>query len=227
MGVVGWVVLGIVLAIVASIYAAYRSWLKGADAQAILATRETGQLAIADATEGAVVRIVGTAKLAEGALEAPLSRRPCLCWRVDVHHYDPGGPDWPARTTRVIEECEATDFVVVDESGRALVRGGGAHVVVDADEHYGDGAIENEATTPELEAFLDRWGQTVGDRQLRYAEAIVAEGDQVQVVGRGSWEPDPDPAAAAGDYRSKAMRLVVEGTEEEPVAITKPATDER
>ena len=40
-------------------------------------------------------------------------------------------------------------------------------------------------------------------------EATLVEGQRVTVRGYLQWEPDPDPAAMAGGYRSRPLRLTV------------------
>lgn len=228
MGAVGWVVLGIAVAVAISIYAAYRSWLRTPQARALMARRRSERHPIADMAEGERGRIEGQALTLDQQLEAPLSRRKCLCWQVRVEVYsasrassDLGTGGW----RQVVDESSAVDFLVEDASGRALVRSAGANASIDADAYYGDGAIEDEQTTPELVEFMRSWGQTTEGRQLRYEEGIVAAGDVVEVVGRGRREPDPDPAATR-DYRSTPTRLILEGGAEEPLALVKLSPDE-
>lgn len=219
------VVVGITLAIVVGGYLAYRSWAKSADGQAMLALGDSTVRSIASFPDGGHGRIAGVARVADQHLEAPLSGRRCVWWRVTVESLSPGGEHSTSSWTQVIDESEAVDFLVEDPTGRVLVRATEAHAVIDPDEHYGEGAIEDESTTPELAAFLRRWGQSVGDRKLRYAEAAITGGDGVEVVGRGRWEPDPDPSAAAGDYRSTPSRLVMAKTDDDPLYLYPPVEE--
>ncbi|HEU5057114.1 MAG TPA: hypothetical protein VFU21_11340, partial [Kofleriaceae bacterium] len=56
--------------------------------------------------------------------------------------------------------------------------------------------------------------------RLRARERLRCEGQPVAALAAGMREPDPDPAAAPGDYRSAALRLVLRAGRGAPLYIT-------
>jgi len=167
---------------------------------------------IAGAEEGALVKISGELVLRGDPIESPLSQRPCAAWEVRVEERRSSGKSSHWHT--IIQDQHAVDFLVEDDSGRALVRAIVPQMALEQDGHFRSGTFED--APPALEGFLAEHGHTstglLGfNKSMRYREGALEAGERVTVLGVCRWEPDPDPAAAgAGGYRKGALRLVVE-----------------
>lgn len=181
--------------------------------------RAAPRVSVADATDGTLVRIVGTLRGAGTLVRAPISGRTCAAFHVIVE--EGGGKNWLC----VAEEREAHEFLVEDASGTALVRlrtkEGDAAIVFDRSGFIHDAPVA-------VGAFLAARGRRpVGhlglNHGLRYSEGVLAPGERVAVVGRARWIDDPNGIATAdrtADYRAPAQRrraLVLEASELSPV----------
>lgn len=153
-------------------------------------------------------RIVGAAQPFEGHLiEAPLTKRPCFYYvaRVEIQKSNGKSTYW----STLIKEERGVQFVVRDETGRAVIDPLGANVslVVDSTTRSGtfDDPEENE------KAFLARHGQSgqgwVFNKGLRYHEAVIEPDEVVAVLGSGVREPDPE-AEPTEAYRGEQPTLL-------------------
>jgi len=153
-------------------------------------------------------RIVGSAHPFEGhVIEAPLTKRPCFYYvaRVEIQKSNGKSTYW----STLIKEERGVQFVVRDDSGRAVVDPLGANVslVVDSTTKSGtfDDPEENER------AFLARHGQSgegwIFNKGLRYHEAVIEENEVVAVLGSGVREPDPE-AEPTEAYRGDQPTLL-------------------
>ncbi len=61
------------------------------------------------------------------------------------------------------------------------------------------------------------------NKSIRYREGALEAGELVAVLGRGRWQPDPDPNQKGG-YRDRAMRLLIEAGEDELLISDQPST---
>jgi hypothetical protein len=164
------------------------AWYFSKDARIKRALRKAPIMKVGDFTDGAVGRITGKVRMLE-EFKAPISGRLCAHFQAKVQQRRQSGKSSHWRT--IIEESDMVDFVVEDESGRAMVEAAGAEVAVVKDAHFRSGTF-NDAT-PELEAFLQRHGKSSTglfgfNKTLRYTEGIIEEGEEVAVYGRGRWE---------------------------------------
>jgi hypothetical protein len=144
-------------------------------------------------------RIVGKVRLLGEPLAAPLSARPCCAWDARVAD---------GSNAELLREIGKQDFVVEDETGRALVRAETARIIVKRDGSYQSQG--RQATSPQ-EAFLARHGR-LPSGELNYREGALTPGETVAVVGTPWHEPDPDPKAGAA-FREMPMRLVFGGAD--------------
>ncbi|MBO6937798.1 MAG: hypothetical protein JJ863_22715 [Deltaproteobacteria bacterium] len=148
---------------------------------------------IADTPEQQDVRVTG--RLAyrgdRAPLEAPLSGRPCAAWRVVVRERRGSGKN--KRWITILEESDSRDFVLEDESGRAIVDGTLVELAVDFDRKGGTSFFSGPS--PYLEEFLHERGiatkGVVFGKTLDYREGALEAGEQVTVAGSGVWENDP------------------------------------
>jgi hypothetical protein len=147
--------------------------------------------------DGETVRIVGVVESAQPPLEAPLSGRPCLAWTVVA---------WlrGANQTNVTID-RAVDLIVRDSSGTAFAGAPQAALVLDETSTYG----RLEQPPGQLGGLIsaDAWERR--DSQLRFEEGVVKAGDEVALIGKARWQPDPE--GGGGNYREPPKRLVLDG----------------
>ena len=178
--------------------------------------RRSRRLAIAELPDGMIAAVRGRARPAPGAaaLAAPLSRRACLYYEVEVQAFDPIASMWVI----VHAEARGNAFLLEDDSAAALVEPGGWLISVDR------GARFTPISGPTAEAvrvLLARRGlDWLCRRQLRARERLLQDGQLVAALAAGMREPDPDPAAAPGDYRASALRPVLRAGRGAPLYIT-------
>ena len=171
---------------------------------------------IRDALDGEPVKVLGVAHAAKEPLVAPLSGRECVAWKVEVE--EGGIRD---RVTTLIRAKDLCDFVLEDDSGRALVKPLTSELAIDRDQTYSLGSD----ASPRLEAFLEKHRvdkSVLGfTRNLTLREGVLAVGEEVAVLGMGRWETDPDPRPDdAGDYRKAPRRFVMEDDAEVKLTIS-------
>lgn len=129
---------------------------------------------IGDVEPGRVVRVVGTVEPHEETLTAPLCRRTCVYWNVQVeeqHKPGVGGPFVP-----LAHGIEHRPFVLRDATGHLVVEP--TNILASVPD-----APPRWKITPELEAFLTRCGVPPAPRTLAYTEVVLEPGKRVSVVG--------------------------------------------
>jgi hypothetical protein len=173
---------------------------------------KAARVRVADVPDGAVVKLVGRAQAVGRPLHSPARGQPCFFFETVV--YEPGeraaeegsGFAWRERA----RETKSTDFLVEDETGRALVRAA-SWLVVSSNRRVVTDFAPSDGAPPELVALLERRGllrpsAAGGPLPLRAVESVLAPGDRVEVIGLARWGLDPD---AAG-YRAGPKRLALE-----------------
>jgi hypothetical protein len=160
------------------------------------------RVAIADARDGQVVKVVGTLECAEEApLEAPISAHPCV--RCEARVYRDLG-----ETLEILAEehlGQGTAWVV-DQTGKALIQLHESRVVLRSQ----TSDVEGEAISRRVGELLERHGGKPREAvSLRFQEARLSPGDRVAVYGRCRFEPDPDPRAPRSTYRRYPARLTI------------------
>ncbi len=158
---------------------------------------------IADATEGAELRLVGRAEAIAGVepLVAPFSGRACVAYRILVR--EQRGQKTKHWVT-LVEEDRAVDFDVVDATGRARVDSAAVHIALDADAAGLRNAFQQ---SPRLEEFLaerkiSSGAYTLGKSTMTFKEGVLELGETVTLAGTGSWESDP--AQRGEGYRGES-----------------------
>jgi hypothetical protein len=155
---------------------------------------------IADANEGALVKITGRLVLADQAeLEGPLTGRRCVGYVVEVKERTQSGAK--ANWDKIIVKENAVAFVVEDATGKALVMASGAHLVLVRDGHVRSGSLSDRAERAEV--FLKGHGtpsETVlrMKKSLCYEEGVLERGEDVSVLGVAAWEEVPAFMRSAG-----------------------------
>lgn len=183
------------------------------------ALRNAPRFKIGDLPENHLGRIVGQAQPIDGqVLQAPLTGRPCLVFKVTVEEKREHWDTW-------IVEQHGVPFVLVDDTGRALVDPSAAKVSLEVDSQTQSGTFDDP--TPIERVFLERHQQTgvawVFNRTLRYNEAIVAVGERVAVLGSGTREPDPDAPPTSAYRGAQPTRLRLTSSVKYPLVISDAA----
>lgn len=195
-------------------------WWFGADQQARRLMKGIPVRAIRDVIEGEVARVVGAVAV-DAPVRAPLSGRACAYWRIVVEERRRRGKN--SRWVKVIDEHGGVDFVIRDETGKALVKTDHVHAVLENDGGGSSGFFNDPS--PELDEFLASRGHTskgfLFNKSMRYREGVVEHGETVAAVGAARWEPDPelDVQGQAG-YRERAKRLVLDRRAEGPLLLS-------
>lgn len=166
------------------------------------------------------VKIVGKIRLLGPPLVAPLSGRECCAYRFTVIEPDPESAD-----KVLVNETKHQDFLVVDDTGQAVVRMSLSEPVLDLD------CTERQTLfgrKPALGALLEARGiNTHYDsipRHLKGDEGVLEEGETVVVCGVGKHEVDPDPASVASYRDGTPTRYVVHGTEAMAMLVSDDVT---
>src|SRR5215831_15147909 len=96
---------------------------------------------------GAELRVVGRVRpRSREALRAPITGRPCVAFQVSIDESD--GEGWAER----LSLREAQSFVVVDESGRALVDADGPFELALVTDRQASSGLLGMMTSDELQA---------------------------------------------------------------------------
>ena len=182
----------------------------------VLAARRGTWISEARGTVRVTGRIHQDAKL----LEAPLSGRRCVVYELVVEELASGSPSlWQ----HLLDLRQACPFLLEDDSGTARIDTVGPGFVALVHDRVGvtSGIYPGNhlALSTVLEScgilpmtFLGRW------KPLRYAEGVLELGELVTVGGNGAREIDPGGDSAS--HRSPPQRLVIRGSEEEPLLIS-------
>ena len=181
----------VVLLVSSLVVGGFAAWLRSSsDEAAVRRAMRRPSVAVGDAEVGKPVKLEGRARYEGAPLRAPLSGRPCACYRLTVE----GADGW------TLVESGGHDFLIEDASGAALVAWAGASLLVDDD-------WETREVTPALRQLLARHDRTaIGVR--RATEGLLVEGQGVAVVGTARREPDPTPSRHDG-YRELPTRLAL------------------
>jgi hypothetical protein len=171
---------------------------------------------IAEAPEGARIKIVGRLELMGEPLRGPLTQRPCAAW--SIHLVEP--PDEGRGATRRTRDALVGDFALRDESGaRAIVRAAEAGAAAVAFEHDVD--LYRDVHSEQYRQLRDHFRYEMDSLLFdgcRYSEAVLEPGEEITVVGVARREIDAEGTAAAL-YREPPMQLVFEATGDKPLVI--------
>jgi hypothetical protein len=153
---------------------------------------------IADATRGKPTLAIGRVRSIGQPLVAPLSRRPCVAYELLLVDSALG------RSRQLARESEAQDFIVEDDSGRALVVVERASLALNVAwlpfRMYGD--MSHHV------ALLRRHGFGPSRAQhFTFIEMVLVPGERVAVFGPS--EHRPDPTREPRDYRSSSNWLAI------------------
>lgn len=180
------------------------------DARLERALRAEGSVPIDSLKAKQIAKVSGRIREFEELIEGPLTGRACVFYWVLVE--EGARNHW--RT--VVNDFQAVDFLLEDESGVARVTPDGAKALLVMDAHFRSKTFKD--ATPELEAYLSRFGERSTNllgfnRSIRYREAVLELDEEVAVLGAVRMERDPDPTRTKGGYRSRPERPVLHSPE--------------
>jgi hypothetical protein len=164
---------------------------------------------IHEVQNGEKARVVGRIVYAGKVLTSPLSRRHCASFHVEVQEYRRHGKSGSWVT--VINDEQKGDIVIHDGMGNAQVDLAVQSLMVQ-DANFSSGTF-NDAS-PELIEYLrthgrDSTGLLGFNKQIRYKEGILEQGELVAAVGVGTWH-----SARAKNLNLPNDRLLVLGPDE-------------
>jgi hypothetical protein len=157
-----------------------------------------------------LVKISGKALHVQEPLLAPLSRRPCIFYKIKIYQKKSSGKHsyWDT----IIKEEKFQDFFIEQNGEMAIVRPTNepknyqSFLIID--KKSSSGAFDHP--TPEFETLLKRYNiDTKGifgfNKSLRYEEGIIEVGERITVAGVAKWKALKEPIPK---YRySKIMEL--------------------
>jgi len=192
-----------------------------ADARIKRAIRKAPRTDIADFPQHGAAKIVGTIRMLDDSLRAPLSGRVCTYYEATVEEYRRRGKH--SSWVNIIIETDGTPFLIEDSTGRALVDPRGARVALVVDGTSKSGTFDD--ATPQEEEFLQRHNRKSQgwflNKSLRYREGVLEIGETVTVFGAGIREADPDAVNDAGGYRGMApTRIRLGGSSKSALMIS-------
>ncbi len=210
----GFAILALILVV------AWGFWYFSSERQIRRQLRNAQTKRISELDEDELGKVVGHARAIGETLVAPLTGRPCVYFVATVEEQRSNSKSSYWKT--IIRETRGVPFVLEDGTGRAIVDATAAKVALDFDGRSKSGTFDNP--TEVEKAFLARHGQKgqgwIFNRQLRYREAVIAEGETIAVLGAGTREPDPD-APPAEAYRGEApTRLRLTSSPKYPLVIS-------
>jgi hypothetical protein len=174
---------------------------------------------IADLHDGHPGRIVGLAQVYRDHVVAPLSGRRCLYYVATIEQSKYGTEVW----TPLASEEGGVPFVVSDASGRAIVDTTDATVVFDFDVQAITRTVD--VLDDAQRSMLARQRIDPLHRTLRYAEAVLSDGERVAVLGAGMREPDPETPPESAYRGNHPTRLRIANSSRYPLVISDdPAT---
>ena len=155
--------------------------------------------------EATVVRLIGAVGSHGKPMIAPLSKRPCVHWRLTIACLESTGTRTYWRD--VFERVREDPFVLAEPGGTCLIDpalatmqiGGTSATVFRPDGRWPRAIADLVDSDRQL-------AHTIRNREIRISETIIACGDRIAVVGVGRYASNN-----TGDYRETAWRLCVSG----------------
>lgn len=149
------------------------------------ALRRVRRVPIEQVKDGQIVKTVGRLAHIGTSLTAPLSGRPCVYYELTVQRRMGRGK--ASRWVPIAREERWQDFLLQDETGRALVR----------------------VDSPTIISCSQKQPTLGEGPKLRYQERRLEAGEVVAVMGRGTWERELQSGMGFGGYREPPRFLVV------------------
>ena len=187
--------------------------LLGRGGARVWAMRRRRETPIADLATGDVAKVRGRVEAIDAVLEAPMGGEPCVLFEVRGAYWELGR----AEPRLVSLERAQSDFWVVGESGRALVRAGPLGLLLEREE-LGRGRGRSSCTIPIPEPYRH---ERDGELPAFLVRAWLSPGQEVLVAGRiGSEVVTLDPSE--GGYRDRTRRVPTVEPDEDRILASLP-----
>lgn len=152
------------------------------------ALRKTPYKRIHEFVNGEKGKVVGRIVYAGQTLQAPLSKRRCAAYHVEVQELQRRGKH--SSWVTIINDEKRADVVIHDGMGYAYVEPQHIQSYLVQDANFSSGTFKD--ASPELTEYMRMHGRdTTGflgfNKSLRYKEGILEQGETVAVVGVGTW----------------------------------------
>jgi hypothetical protein len=168
--------------------------------------------------ENEYVKIIGKAKHAGNPLIAPLSKRKCVYYNVQVE--EKRGKHW----RNIINDVQFQDFFVQAGTESAILnlrvqRDNTKRIHLVTDHSLNSGVFKN--IDPEIERYLQQNGNKSSgflgmNKTLRYKESIIELDEEIAVMGIGKWKTIDTPMDSYSDGRI----LTLTGSKEQKLLVT-------
>lgn len=187
--------------------------------------RRAARVSLADATDGMLVKVVGTLRYPPDVelLRAPISNRACCYHHVFVGEQKLVGRS--AKLINLVDEGSSLPSCLIEADGKtAIVELAGAEVLLDLDRLYTSGLLEGGQRPPLLAPFLAAHGidskGVVFDRRIVCNEGILQQGERIVVLARCVRELDPTADARTSGYREAPTRLRLVAPPDAPLLLS-------
>ncbi|BDD06137.1 hypothetical protein [Aureibacter tunicatorum] len=169
-------------------------------AQVVTKLANQEQVKLSNFSDGDIGKVVGEVIMVGEPMIAPLSKRECAYYRVQVHEEKGGGNrrSWHLR----IDEDKASKYLLKENGQYIFVddRNLKADIVEDVELYSG---FLNDATS-ELKSYLKKHDFKSENlfrmnKSLKYTEAILGLEEKVAVLGQGMWK-DPEELGFSEEY---------------------------
>jgi len=149
---------------------------------------------ISEVRDGEEVRIKGHIVLVGRTLVAPLSKKKCAYYSVEISNWDMLGPEGSS-----VNEQRAGDVVITDGENYALINVKKAEALLNHDEvHRYDSFTFNlqeiMTNSPELREYVEKRSKNMTlleqmNIEVTASEGTLVEGELVSAAGKASWKP--------------------------------------
>jgi hypothetical protein len=155
------------------------------------------------------VKLVGKLRVVGEPLTAPLSRVRCGYYLFHLMERP-----WSISREMLVLDEERRDFILEDETGRALVRVERALFFASRNCVKVSGGL----SAPQLQQVREQYKLQATGHGLRGSERVLAENDDVVVCGLASSELDPEGQPSS--YRDPPRRFVISVSASMPMFIS-------
>ena len=172
---------------------------------------------IAEFKSGDVAKIVGKVEFVDEPLIAPLSKRKCSLYYIQVKQKVSSGKSSHWKT--IIEETVSCKYVIKEDDSYAYINDKFPKCYIVQDRNYSSGFM-NDAEEDIEKYLISKGHKSEGflglNKTLRYKEGVLEDGEEIAVFGKGDWED-----AAKLNLPEKYGRvLVITSTNDEAVYLS-------
>ena len=193
---------GLCLSVLAGLGGVSYLQTRGRLARLLKRVEQTELVSMARAGEGAAAAQGQAEALA--TVRSPLTEREVIAYRIRVADNSDDAP------VTLVDTSEAADFLLVDATGKALVRPGEPLLLLGNDTSRTTGQLDRAPAA--LRALLAKHGHStrgwILERSLAWTESVVEAGDTVYVLGEAHREVTLDEEP--DNYREAPSRLVLQ-----------------